>query len=108
MDVESSVPFYWGRTHIITIVCPPLFLCTTVRESVSEPNKTGVEMIFSEMLEKLEVDYELIVSPSRVRWAITTKKVERPRVDKSFRFDFSDENIKELAAYFQKKQLASV
>ena len=64
-------------------------------------------MIFSEMMEELE-DHGLNVSPSQVRWAITTKKVERPRVDKSYRFDFSKENIEALVAHFQKKQLAKV
>lgn len=40
------------------------------------------------------------ISETQIRWAIKTGKVSRPRVDGSHRFDFSDENVAELAAHF--------
>lgn len=40
------------------------------------------------------------VSETQIRWAIKTGKVARPRVDGSMRFDFSFENIAEIAAHF--------
>ena len=63
-------------------------------------------MVFCEMLEALE-EKGLDVTPTQVRWAISQGRVERPRVDRSYRFDFSQANVDELVAYFKSKQATS-
>ena len=40
------------------------------------------------------------VSETQIRWAIKTGKVSRPRVDGSLRFDFTAENVSEIATRF--------
>ena len=40
------------------------------------------------------------VSEPKNRWAIKTGKIARPRVDGSLRFDFTAENVAEIAAHF--------
>lgn len=54
-----------------------------LRELMDELRRTGVT-----------------ISETQIRWAIKTGKVSRPRVDGSHRFDFTDENVAELAAHF--------
>lgn len=56
-------------------------------------------MCFSEVLRDLR-SQGIEVTESQIRWAIKTGRVSRPRVDGSLRFDFSDENVAELAAHF--------
>ena len=56
-------------------------------------------MCFSELLRDLR-QQGIEVSEARIRFAIKTGKVSRPRVDGSLRFDFSDENVAEIAAHF--------
>jgi len=56
-------------------------------------------MCMSELLTEL-IRNGLEVSEARVRWAIKTKKVTRPRVDGSLRFDFGEENVAELVQHF--------
>ena len=60
-------------------------------------------MVFSDVLQTLQ-DKGLNVSTNQLRWPITTHKVKRPRVDGSLRFDFSQENVAEIVAYFEAKQ----
>jgi hypothetical protein len=60
-------------------------------------------MVFCEVIQALE-DKELDVKPTQLRWVINTQKVDRPRMDGSLRFDFSEENVAEIVAYFEKKQ----
>lgn len=43
------------------------------------------------------------VSESQIRWALRTGRVSRPRVDGSLRFDFTAENVADLAAYFAER-----
>lgn len=56
-------------------------------------------MCLSELLKELRRQ-GVETTEARIRWAIKTGKVSRPRVDGSFRFDFSSTNIAELAAHF--------
>lgn len=56
-------------------------------------------MCFSELLRELQ-RHGLTASESQIRWAIKSGRVSRPRVDGSLRFDFRDENVAELVAYF--------
>jgi hypothetical protein len=42
----------------------------------------------------------LTVTEAQVRWAIRTGKVARPPLDGSLRFDFGDEHLNQLVAYF--------
>ena len=58
-------------------------------------------MCLSEVLGKLRAD-GISASEAQIRWAIRTNKVSRPRIDGSLRFDFSSENVAELAAHFSK------
>lgn len=44
------------------------------------------------------------VSETQIRWAIKTDKVARPRVDGSHRFDFSSENLAEIATHFSESE----
>jgi hypothetical protein len=45
------------------------------------------------------------VSETQIRWAIKTGKLSRPRVDGSHRFDFTAENIAEIAAHFASREV---
>jgi hypothetical protein len=45
------------------------------------------------------------VSESQIRWAIKTGKLSRPRVDGSFRFDFSEDNVAEIVTHFAKSEV---
>ncbi len=58
---------------------------------------------FSELLRDLR-QQGIEVSEARIRFAIKTGKVSRPRVDGSFRFDFTEENVAEIAALFARSQ----
>ena len=53
----------------------------------------------SELLRELR-QQGIEVSEARIRFAIKTGKVSRPRVDGSLRFDFSDDNAADIATYF--------
>jgi hypothetical protein len=48
----------------------------------------------------------VVVSESQIRWAIKSGKVSRPRVDRSLRFDFSAENVAELAMHFSDREVS--
>lgn len=63
-------------------------------------------MCFSELLRELRRQ-GLNTTEARIRFAIKTGKVSRPRVDGSFRFDFSDENVAEIAAHFADATVAN-
>lgn len=54
-----------------------------LREVLDELRRCGVE-----------------VTESQIRWAITTGKISRPRVDGSLRFDFQADNVAEIATHF--------
>ncbi len=59
-------------------------------------------MVLSEFLAELQrrgVD----TSETQIRWAIRTNRVARPRIDGAHRFDFSDANVAEIAAYFTQR-----
>ncbi len=60
-------------------------------------------MCLKELMDELR-RAEADVSESQIRWAIKTGKVSRPRVDGSFRFDFSEENVAEIVAHFAKSE----
>lgn len=62
-------------------------------------------MCLSELLRELRRT-GVEASESRIRWAIKTGKVSRPRVDGSFRFDFSEENVAEIVTHFAKSEAA--
>ena len=57
------------------------------------------DVCFSELLRDLR-QHGIKVSEARIRFAIKTGKVSRPRVDGSLRFDFSDENVAEIVTHF--------
>jgi hypothetical protein len=57
-------------------------------------------MCMSDLLTRLR-SLGFDVSVGRVRWAIQSQRVSRPRLDSSLRFVFSDENISELVEYFR-------
>ena len=57
------------------------------------------EVCFSELLQDLR-DNGIEVSEARIRFAIKSEKVSRPRIDGSLRFDFSEENVAEIVAHF--------
>jgi hypothetical protein len=44
------------------------------------------------------------VTEVQVRWAITSRKVSRPELDGSRRFNFTESHLRELAAYFKGRQ----
>lgn len=46
------------------------------------------------------------VSESQIRWALRTGRVSRPRVDGSLRFDFTVENVADLATYFSEREVS--
>ncbi len=58
-------------------------------------------MCLKELMDELRL-FGITPSDPQIRWAIKTGKIARPRVDGSFRFDFSSENVAEIAAYFSK------
>lgn len=60
---------------------------------------------FSELLRDLR-QHGIDVSEARIRFAIKTGKVSRPRVDGSLRFVFSDENVAEIATHFADSRAA--
>ena len=63
-------------------------------------------MCLSELLSEL-TRQGVTATESQIRWAIKTRKVTRPRVDGSHRFDFSQENVCELALHFGKREVAT-
>lgn len=50
------------------------------------------------------VQENVSLTRSQVRWAINSGKISRPPLDGSLRFDFRDDHIEELRAYFQAMQ----
>lgn len=62
-------------------------------------------MCLKELLEELKRQ-DVTASESQIRWAIKTGKVSRPRVDGSLRFDFTQDNLCELALHFGKREPA--
>ena len=58
-------------------------------------------MCLSDLLRALKAD-GIDVNASQVRYAITSGKVTRPKLDGSLKFDFSTENIAEIAAHFSR------
>ena len=60
-------------------------------------------MCLKELIDELRQS-GIKASETQIRWAIKTGKVSRPRVDGSLRFDFRDENVAELSAYFAQKR----
>ena len=56
-------------------------------------------MCFKELIDELRRT-GTAVSESLIRWAIRTGKVSRPRVNGSLRFDFTAENVADIAAHF--------
>ncbi len=63
-------------------------------------------MCLKELMDELR-RAEADVSESQIRWAIKTGKVSRPRVDGSFRFDFSEENVAEIVTHFATSEASS-
>lgn len=63
-------------------------------------------MCFRELLNELKRS-RVSATESQIRWAIKTGKVSRPRVDGSFRFDFSEENVAEIVTRFAKSEAVS-
>jgi hypothetical protein len=47
----------------------------------------------------------LDVTASQIRWAITSSKISRPRLDGSLRFDFDDSHVRALRTYFNDKMI---
>lgn len=56
-------------------------------------------MCLSELLRELRRQ-GIEATEAQIRGAIKTGKVSRPRIDGSLRFDFCDNNVAELVAYF--------
>ncbi len=56
-------------------------------------------MCLKELLDELK-RRGVQATESQIRWAIRTGKVTRPRVDGSFRFDFTEANLADLAEHF--------
>lgn len=56
-------------------------------------------MTFSELRAELR-QRGIDLSEGRIRWAIRTGKVHRPRLDGSMRFDFSKSNFDEIVEHF--------
>ncbi len=63
-------------------------------------------MCFRDLLDELRRS-GVAVTESRIRWAIKTGQVTRPRVDGSLRFDFRNENVAELVAHFGRREVTS-
>jgi hypothetical protein len=64
-------------------------------------------MCFSDLVERLR-QAGISVSESRIRWAIKSGRVARPRLDGSLRFVFAESNVNELIRYFQTRETAAV
>jgi hypothetical protein len=48
------------------------------------------------------------VTVARVRWAINSGKIPRPPLDGSLRFDFTEDHVQEIVAYFsERKEVAA-
>lgn len=59
-------------------------------------------MCFRDVLDALRAG-GMAVSSSQLRWAINSGKIDRPRLDGSLRFLFSDQQVAELRAYFMNR-----
>lgn len=57
-------------------------------------------MCFKEVLDRLATE-GLSVTPTQLRWAVTSGKVSRPPLDGSLRFNFSAEHLRELLDHFR-------
>ncbi len=64
-------------------------------------------MCFGELVERLR-QADVTATEMQIRWAIKTGKVSRPRMDRSLRFDFSDENTAEIIRHFRSRESATV
>lgn len=60
-------------------------------------------MVLSDLLRYLARE-GLKVTESQIRWAIRQGRVSRPPMDGSLRFQFREENIAEIVAYFRDRQ----
>ena len=56
-------------------------------------------MCFGDLCEALRRQ-GIDVTEGQLRWAIRTRKVSKPRLDGSLRFDFSENDVAELCDYF--------
>ena len=56
-------------------------------------------MCWRELLDRLGEQHPGL-SPTQIRWAITTGKVRRPPLDASLRFVFGEDHLRELVEYF--------
>ena len=45
----------------------------------------------------------VVVSETQVRWAIVSRKIDRPMLDGSLRFDFQKHHLRQLLDLFSKK-----
>jgi hypothetical protein len=61
-------------------------------------------MCFADVLERLR-EAGIAVTESQLRWAIRGGHVQRPKLDGSLRFKFSEENVAELVEYFRSREL---
>jgi hypothetical protein len=61
-----------------------------------------VAMCLKDLLDLLR-EQGVVLSEPKLRWAIKTGKVSRPRVDGSLRFDFGPQHVEEICAYFARR-----
>jgi len=59
----------------------------------------GFDMCLRDLLNLLR-EQGLEATEPKLRWAIKTGKVSRPRLDGSLRFDFGEQQLREALAYF--------
>jgi hypothetical protein len=45
----------------------------------------------------------LEVTETQIRWAIKSKRLSRPPLDGSLRFDFGPQHVEEICAYFARR-----
>ena len=60
-------------------------------------------MCLRDLLEKLRSS-GVRVSESQVRWAVSSGKIHRPRLDGSLRFVFEEKHVKQLRDLFSSKE----
>ena len=63
-------------------------------------------MCLKELLDALRLRNVNATEP-RIRRAIDSGRVSRPRLDGSLRFDFTNENLEEIAAHFGVREAAN-
>jgi hypothetical protein len=64
-----------------------------------------VDMCLRDLLNLLR-ERGLVVTEPKLRWALKTGKLSRPPVDGSLRFDFGEQHLREVLAYFSGKDKA--